>query len=459
LKRVVLVDCEERPELVTSHYYAASASEPLGLLYLEAFLTSHGVKVDVLRQPLGERDWQTIEACGIVGLSGLTYVWPQMKSLAREVRCRNPEAIIVAGREHATCSPDEVLSETAFDLVIRGEGELGLLALAEGTPFEEIPGAVCRDGVEGLIRVPRGPRLTAGEIRPLRRRADWMINVIPETAPQFPQQAGLVMGRGCAYKCVFCTAPKMWKGYASQGVDAAFQEIATTHEEHGVKSFAFHDLMLNVRIRETEALCRMLLEEGLELSFFGFLSATKAKVNFELLEAAGFHEVGIGIEVPGPERLDLGKKFTLETVRSFFERATEVGIFTKGYTIIGWPWDRDEDELVERYVSALRTIPVNNLRVSFLTPFPGTAAFEQYKPHLAFPLEGNSYRQLTTMEPVLDFGLPPERLIRARDRILRGYFDSHEYDRLVRRQTRHKIVDGMNTTLREWAVSHGLKAA
>lgn len=459
MRSVALIDCEHRPRHTTNHYYSASMTEPLGLLYLEAFLANHSVPVSVFRTPLTAEDWETVRTAHIVGISGLTYSWPVMLRLAKLMKGKNPCAIVVAGREHATCVPEEVLKHPEFDLVITGEGEKGLLALAQGLPYEEVPGAVFRGDKGALHQTDRGTRLTDEDIFPLRRQLKWMVNMLPETTPLFSLQAGLIMGRGCPFKCVFCTAPKMWNGYKSQGIRKAVDEIQRTYEAYGVHYFAMHDLMLNVQKYELEAFCREIINLDLDLSFFGFLSATKLRIDMKLMRQAGFHEFGIGIEIPGPERVNLGKRFSFDTVRQFFQEASSSGVFTKGYTMIGWPWDRDEDEIVDRYVRALRTTPVNNLRVTFLTPFPGTTTFEEYRDHIAFPLNDEAYTRFTTMEPILDFGLSTHSLVRARERILRGYFSSPEYDQLLSTQSRMGIVDEMNGAMCEWMKNSGLLAA
>jgi len=400
-----------------------------------------------------------MKGADVIGISGLTYAWPTMLEAARLVRCENRNAIIVAGREHASCSPESVLDKEEFNLVITGEGEMGLLALAEGKPWSQVPGAVYRSQRDSTLRyVPRTDRLGADAVQPLKRRPEWMVNMFPETMPRYEHQAGVVMGRGCIFKCTFCTAPRMWNGYASQGVENAVSEIVRTHTQHGVNYFAMHDLMLNANRQETEMFCRRIIELDLDLSFFGFLSATSVPIEMKLMHRAGFHECGIGIEIPGPQRMDIGKRFSFETVRKFFEMASEAGVFTKAYTIIGWPWDTDEDELVERYVQALRTVPVNNLRITFVTPFPGTETFSQWRHHIPFELTDEAYARFTTMEPILDFGLSPESLLRARNRILRGYMSSPEYDRLLRKQSHLKVIDEMNAAMRQWAVLNDVVA-
>ena len=136
MRNVLLIDCEQRPVRTTSHYYSASMTEPLGLLYLEAFLANSGVDVTVLRHPLDQRSLDLIRKADIVGISGLTYTWHVMLETARTVRSLNPNATIAAGREHATCTPEMVLSHIEFDIVIAGEGEKGM-ALDRGEPGKE----------------------------------------------------------------------------------------------------------------------------------------------------------------------------------------------------------------------------------------------------------------------------------------------------------------------------------
>ena len=155
MKKILIIDCEKQPDLITNHYYTAAMTEPLGLMYIESYLQNHGVDVKFIRQPYDNKKFDSINQADIVGISGLTHTWPTMLDVARRVRELNPKAIIVAGREHAACAPEMVLNCPEFDLVIAGEGESGLLALAKGKPFSKVPGAIYRDREGNISYIKR----------------------------------------------------------------------------------------------------------------------------------------------------------------------------------------------------------------------------------------------------------------------------------------------------------------
>jgi len=455
MKSMVLIDVEKQPEFVTDHYYITSQTEPLGLLYLESFLSAHGVSVSVLKTPLTIIDWVEIKKADIVGLSALTYCWSEMKRLAKRIRKENPRALIVAGREHASLAPESVLNnDDNFDAVVMGEGEYSLLALAQGKDFKEIPGFVYKDVTGNILHNSSRLLCSPRDFYPLKRRREWMINMLQESILQFKQMAGVMMSRGCQFKCEFCTAEKMWGGYKSIGYRHALNEVLSVTEMHDIRYFAFHDLMLNTSSRVVYEFCEEILKRKVEANFFAMMSVTAENLDFKYLRKAGFSEIGVGIEIPSDRRKEIGKVLSFEKTMNFVRKISDAGIFVRGYLILGWPWETSKEDLVDEYSSALKLLPINAIRMHFLTPFPGTGIFNKYKDCCIYQPIENGYNHFTTMGPVLRFKLQPFELVEARKEILKNYYSSKEYMSLIRTQRKSQTLKQMNEAFYENSIRH-----
>ena len=444
MKSIVLIDIEKQPNYITDHYYVTSKTEPLGLLYLESFLNAHGVQVHVLKLPLTDLAWNTIKNTDIVGLSGLTYCWKQMEVLAKEIQERAPGAFTVAGREHASLSPELVLRKGNFDAVVVGEGEYPLLMLCEGKDLKDIPSLVYRDENGCIVKNSSASFLSTKESFPLKRRRQWMRNMLHESISQHPEMAGIMLSRGCVFKCDFCTAQGMWKGYRNMGIAHALDEVRRVIDSYGIRYFAFHDLMLNTSKDIIYDFCDEIIKRKIEATFFAMMSISAQNLDFKYLEKAGFNEIGVGIEIPSDRRKNIGKKLSFNKTVDFIKKISDAGIFVRGYLILGWQWETSKEELVEEYSNALKLLPINALRINFLTPFPGTVIYEKYKDFCIYQPIEECYEHFTTMEPVLKFKLSPTELEEARIEIMQNYYFSKEHALLGLEQKKMPILNSMN---------------
>lgn len=426
MSRVVLIDCELPPTLRTDHYdYPLQGTEPLGLGYLAAYLIEAGHTASIVKLPLTDSSRQQIIEADIIGLSFLTYQWPTFITMANLCRRMNPRAKIVAGREHPTAMPELCLNEAPIDFVICGEGEIPILQLADNIEPCNIPSLAYR--INGDIRInPKAPRLDKW-LKPVRNEK-FMTTVLDELKPLGDKTAGIMLSRGCPNDCDFCTNGKMWgKCYRKINVDELIDEIFEIKRKYDIKTFAFHDLMIAPEL--LDEFCRRIIERNVEANFFAMMSITQKLPDFALARQAGFVELAVGLEIPNDARIAVGKHYSLEVAKYYIEQASSAGVLMKAYTIIGWPHDQDENKIVSAYGEALLQMPIHFLRVHFLVPFPGTRIWQDYGDKLIYPMP-SCFEHFTTMEPTLDFGLPPEALINARRRIMENYYCSDHFKKL-----------------------------
>ncbi|MCA9298357.1 MAG: cobalamin-dependent protein, partial [Phycisphaerales bacterium] len=112
---------------------------PLGVMMIAATARERG-HGDVHILDMKVEDW-TPERCAeelvklrpdVVGLSAMTYEAGCMHEVAKLVRERLPEAVVVCGGPHPSVAADDVMNDDSVDYVVRGEGEMTFADLLDG---------------------------------------------------------------------------------------------------------------------------------------------------------------------------------------------------------------------------------------------------------------------------------------------------------------------------------------
>lgn len=94
-----------------------------------------------------------------------------------------------------------------------------------------------------------------------------------------------------------------------------------------------------------------------------------------LMKKAGCWSISYGIETGDPEVMKfIGKNITLDKIEEAVRWTKEAGILSKGFFIIGHPIDT-HDTIKKTIDFALR-IPLDDISVSMMTPFPGSKLYE-----------------------------------------------------------------------------------
>ncbi len=117
---------------------------PLSLAYLAAVLKKEGHEVKVIDCPSCNIDHESLKgelSAFDPALIGITSTTPNIVSALKSANAAKeacPNSKVIIGGPHATFRDKETLSENAsVDIVVRGEGELTMLELAQKAPYTE----------------------------------------------------------------------------------------------------------------------------------------------------------------------------------------------------------------------------------------------------------------------------------------------------------------------------------
>lgn len=105
----------------------------------------------------------------------------------------------------------------------------------------------------------------------------------------------------------------------------------------------------------------------------------------------------------------------------------DIGILTKAFMLIGHPMETQQ--YYQELSSYLTDLSPDEIRISFLTPFPGTRLWEKYKDQIIDTVE---YNDFTSFRPTIRHPtFSSEELHTIRKRILVQYYSSVEYNQRV----------------------------
>jgi radical SAM superfamily enzyme YgiQ (UPF0313 family) len=187
---------------------------PYSVALLQVYLQRHAVRPERYRLGLPVINTTTASAAAeeladadIVGFS--MYVWNanRQAAIARALRARNAQTLIVLGGPHVPDRAEEFLRAHPFvDVVCHGEGEHTFLQIAERYPergWDDVPGVSFLDAAGRFVTVPKQPRMKDLSLVPSPFLEGAFVPLM-HAHPQAVWRTVWETNRGCPFKCTFC---------------------------------------------------------------------------------------------------------------------------------------------------------------------------------------------------------------------------------------------------------------
>jgi radical SAM superfamily enzyme YgiQ (UPF0313 family) len=323
----------------------------------------------------------------VVGLSVMTFQRRTAFKVIDLVRSLRPGVRIVVGGYDPSLAPEAYAADTSgVDFIVRGEGEATfrelLRALESGRGGEGISGLSYREG-DGIRANPDRPvqRLEGRELRLPRRDA----RVLRGYTLLGRQVDVIETSRGCTFDCSFCSIIEM-RGRNFHVFDfARVLDDIRDARAHGATALFIVDDNITLNVRRFEALCRAIVDAGLNTIDYIVQAMTSAIANAgeslaPLMRKAGFRYVFLGIENVLDDDLDFlrsraknerredGHKTGNATVQAI-EALHRNGMYVVGGMIVGNP--DDTPEKVEANLDFARRY-VDWPYIQHPTPYPRT---------------------------------------------------------------------------------------
>ena len=411
-----------------------SAAPSLGILMLAATAREEGCACTVIdASALALTEAELLERLAavcpdVLCLSSTTLAIFNAGDFAVAAKRLLPALTVVVGGPHVTAAPLETMERfPALDIAVVGEGEMTLAellrVLQESRPLAGVAGLVIRDG-ETLHATGRRPFISDLDALPfpawdLLEGFPGRYLPAPFKVRQLPA-ATLVTSRGCPNACIFCDRSVFGTSCHAYSAGYVVRQMVELHQRYGIREFSFEDdtfITFKARLRE---ICERLIELrlGISWSCLGRVNHVTAE-NLRLMRQAGCWQIGYGIESGSPEILSLiNKRVTLDQVAEAVHMTREVGIRTKGFFILGHPGETRETLAMTTELAL--ELPLNDIRVSLITPFPGTELYARVAEFGEFEPE---WRAMSLLNAVfVPHGLTREDLVATQRELIRRFY-------------------------------------
>lgn len=430
-------------------------TEPLGLLYIASIAKQEGHEVRVFHpfqqaNPNGQGIARNIIDFkpDILGVSSMTNSFPRSVKLAEEVKRTVNNVSVVFGGDHIGTYPQDMQKYPVIDVGVRGEGEETFRELLTSqADLESVKGvSFMRDGK--LVMTDPRPRLMDRTQLPFAHRDPEILAKSKVGALMYPAPseqrgaASLLFQFGCPLGCTYCSATSLYGGKLTRSSsDFVVEEMRELKERYGINTAFFTDLTFNLAARKSEELCKRIEEAQLGISWYALVrptSPTNAPIlkesTLEAMVAAGCTKVGFGIEsIEASAMKDYHRPTSIDEDEKTLRSIDRLGALSKVFLIMGHP--AETPEYYGKLVELLKTLKPDEVRISFLTPFPGTEYWNMLK-QKGNGLLTDDYEQFTTFNPVLKMKhVSPKELVGYRTGILREYYTSAEFSAHVSQKT------------------------
>lgn len=354
---------------------------PHGMGYLAGYLADKKMDYEIfdeLIEPLYEEELKRLiveKNITIVGISCMTPFIYRAMDILRNVKRISGDIKTVLGGVHPTIMPEECLKNENVDYVVRREGEITLWefmrSLDGDQGFEQIQGLSYK--IDGkIVHNPDRPLIDNIDTLP-----DFPYHFFKKNADRYNLK--ILSSRGCPANCIFCSARSVWsRRYRYRSGENVVKDIEILINRFGKKRISFVDDTFTANKKRIIELCELIMKKNLHKKAIFFCNTRGDTVDRELLEimkAAGFRGISLGIETASDRLMKIIKKGeTVEDNIRAVRMAHDVGLKVRGTFILGFPTETREETL-ETIKLALRN-PFEFARFGLPIPFPGTELYE-----------------------------------------------------------------------------------
>lgn len=362
--------------------------QPLGTLYVAAYLKQAGHQVDFLNGAFISHD-EIMRSLAeirpdVVGLYSTTFGWDRAQKTAAAIKELLPETFIVVGGPYAVAVQEKCLEDChTIDAVVSGEGELTMAELLRRLENNEdlagVEGLVFRDN-QTITKNPPRPLISDLDAIPFPARellgdAD---KYIPPPATYRRRPVAVIMtSRGCNRRCLYCFQIDKYRksGIRFRSIDNVMEEIELVLSQ-GYREIKFIDDTLAADYDRAMTIAKEIQKRNLDFTWF--VSACVNQVDKELLRAfkdAGCWAILFGAESGVQKDLNtIRKGITVGQIEKAVKAAKEVGLFVYTPFLFGIPGQTFADGLKSIEFACRINPDIANFHA--ITPFPGTELYD-----------------------------------------------------------------------------------
>lgn len=308
--------------------------------------------------------------------------------ICRRLKQTHPDLPVLFGGWHPSLIPGQSLQPEFVDAIVRGQGELTLVEiaqrLAEGKGFQGVRGVSHKQG-GAMVHEPERP---VENINNLPAPAYHLVDFDAYAKVRGKREMGYATSVGCPYACNYCTDQVFYKRrFNAYRADRVVSEVTELVERYHLSEVAFLDSNFPVDVKRALAIARGFLDQRVE---FGWtvqastdLLCRMSDEDVCLLGESGLRHMGFGTESASQEVLTLMNK-KHQRINDMFETARKTeraGIRVTFNVILGYPGETEKDRLETFRIMSEIARQCSNISFSpnIFTPYPGIPIWPQLK--------------------------------------------------------------------------------
>jgi anaerobic magnesium-protoporphyrin IX monomethyl ester cyclase len=428
--------------LVTPPYHAgvvesAGVWMPVAFTYVAGSLRANGHDVEIYdamstfdnhRQI---RDHIASRRPDMIAMTAITASAPACLKVCKNAREDNPEIITVIGNMHATFMWKQMLTDhPELDIVVRGEGELTIVeladALANGGDLAKVPGLAYRS--EGKPKTTK-PRERLADLDPLPLAWDLMDWPMYTYRPRPGSTLAVISSsRGCMQACSFCSQQQFWeRTWRPRSAENFVAEIEYLKREHGVSVAMLSDETPTTDRVRWEKILDLLIERQVGVELLMETRVDDILRDEDILEKyarADISHIYVGIETTNQDTLDVWKKdITVAQSKRAIELINSHDIVSETSFVMGMPDETPES--IARTIEQAKHFGPDLAFFLAITPWPYSPLYAELKDHIAT----DDYAKYNLVGPVVK---PEAMTIAEMTKALGGAAHQFYADKLAR---------------------------
>ncbi|MBF0380672.1 MAG: B12-binding domain-containing radical SAM protein [Magnetococcales bacterium] len=321
----------------------------------------------------------------LVGLSTTEATWLDGLKLLNALKEINLDAVVIVGGTYPTLCPDEVISESAVDIICIGEGEESLVMLCDDISRGErnlnIPNFWFKNG-QTVVKNDLRPLINIDDV-PLQNWTPWSIppRAAKIMAGQVSKTALVELTRGCPYKCSYCANQFLNDtfvgNYREKTIDKFIKEVEHLKKLYDIRFIYVGDETImttsNRRFKE-------FLEKYAPLSIPFWCQTVPEVIKHEKVKGlmeVGLKAINVGIESGNPKfrKNILNRPVTNEKIVEGIQAAVTAGTRVGANVIIGFPGET-RSQIIET-IELVREAKPTSTMIHLYQPYRGTPLREE----------------------------------------------------------------------------------
>ena len=362
-----------------------SENPPLGLALLAAIWDEQGhssqiIDAAVLRLSIPEIIERINPDADFIGITATTPEISSATMIARQIREKLPHIKIIMGGVHPTIFHEEFVRDNICDMVIRNEGEIPLMELARGTPYNLIPNLTWKNSQYEVIINPDCSKYVDLDNLPLPAYDKLPMHLYHSALGAARQQPsiGIITSRGCPGRCKFCFSGMFGSQTRFMSPAKIIQHIEHLQKSYGIREVSFYDDTFTASQKNVAELCQLILAKKIKLSWSCFARLdTVAPELLLLMKKAGCHQIMYGFETTDENILkNINKQINLEQFQNALTWTKAAKIDIRGAFMLGNPGETSAS--MEKTIKYAINSAIQFALFNITTPYPGTAMYDEF---------------------------------------------------------------------------------